>query len=239
MRYVGGKSKLARELSKVMLSISDGRDLYLEPFLGGASVFSEMAPHFQYSIGSDLSEDLVMMWDALYKGWTPPEEISEDDYANLKSSAPSPLRGLVGFGSSFGGKWFGGYARGGFTSSGDPRDYYKESRRSVLRTVAKLDRVRLDFENKDYRDYSVTNCIVYADPPYADTQGYDNVEAFSTDEFWVTMSEWSERGNTVFVSEYTAPPGWEPVWTKTHRQYLSKSSTTRETRTEKLFMLRT
>ena len=33
MRYVGGKSKIARKISAVMLEKSQGRDLYIEPFV--------------------------------------------------------------------------------------------------------------------------------------------------------------------------------------------------------------
>ena len=38
MRYVGGKSKIARKISAVMLEKSKERDLYIEPFVGGGSV---------------------------------------------------------------------------------------------------------------------------------------------------------------------------------------------------------
>jgi hypothetical protein len=35
------------------------------------------------------------------------------------------------------------------------------------------------------------------------------------------MDHWTDIGAHVFVSEYTAPPGWNPIWTKEQRRKVS------------------
>ncbi len=55
---------------------------------------------------------------------------------------------------------------------------------------------------------------MYCDPPCAGTEPYTKTCApFDHDAFWRTMRVWAERGAHVFVSEYTAPADWQPVWT--------------------------
>lgn len=52
------------------------------------------------------------MWQALQQGWQPPEIITKDEYYYVKEHKDEnpALTGFVGFGCSFGGKWFGGLA---------------------------------------------------------------------------------------------------------------------------------
>lgn len=70
----------------------------------------------------------------------------------------------------------------------------------------------------DYRD--VKTCagdVVYADPPYANTQRY-NAGTFDSRAFW----DWVRtRPFPVFVSEYAAPPDFAPVWSKQKMKLMS------------------
>lgn len=54
--------------------------------------------------------------------------------------------------------------------------------------------------------------VVYCDPPYADTNGYDGRSSktkFDSEAFF----SWAEsRPYPVFISEYQVPPGFSPVW---------------------------
>ncbi len=77
--------------------------------------------------------------------------------------------------------------------------------------------------------------LVYCDPPYADTGGYNSVKkshGFDDGKFWLTMDQWVENGATVVVSELTSPSWWKPF------AQIEKVSTLRysEVRTEKLFV---
>ena len=64
------------------------------------------------------------------------------------------------------------------------------------------------FEDIDYAEYDV----IYFDPPYANTKGYDKVK-FDFGRFHELLGRLVADGKTVFVSEYSQPPGFTRVAT--------------------------
>ena len=223
MRYLGGKSKIARQLAEII----GGGDLLIEPFVGGGAVTAVLAPRFNEVRAYDIHPDLILMWKDLQNGWEPPRTITEEQYAALKYAEPSALRGFAGFaGASWGGKWFGGYARG------DERNYADEAARSLARDIKKLGNVV--FTRADYRTLTPSpESVVYADPPYAGTTGYG--ECFDSKEFWVVMDSWANSGARVFVSEYSCPVNWQVVWQKLRTRDMKAHLTDAVKVTEKLF----
>lgn len=208
MKYLGGKTRLAKPIAALIVSMAEGRSTYVEPFMGGCSVLAEVAPKFGKVIGADAMPDLVMMWQEAQNGWVPPSSVTEEEYQTLRHADPSALRGYVGFQCSFSGKWFAGYSR---DNRGD--NYAAQGIRGLRRKSAKLQGVEIRLS--DYRELSDEinkNTVVYADPPYANTTGYLATGAFDSEEFWRTMDEWVERGARVLVSEYRAPDHWNEVW---------------------------
>lgn len=220
MRYIGGKSKLAKPINAEIRARMAGCHTYLEPFMGGGATAALNAPMFERAYAGDVSKDLILMWQAVKDGWLPRGGLTEDEYQALRSAEPSAQRGFAGFGCSFGGKWFGGMARGGFRSDGSPRDYSDEAARRIAKMapgIRALNEIRLC----DYRDWQPgTGWLVYADPPYHGTQGYGAVDTFISADFWSVMNDWAANGAVVLVSEYTAPDEWVPIWEKTHRRHL-------------------
>lgn len=134
MLYMGGKSRIAKELAATILSVTPRRDIYIEPFLGGGNSFLQLAPHFKIRFAGDVHEDLMLLWKAVQDGWQPPNTLSETDYKALQYAKPSALRGFAGFGCSFGGKWFGGYAR----SKKVKDNYYADHTARSLNEIAKV-----------------------------------------------------------------------------------------------------
>ena len=171
--------------------------------MGAAGIFSKMAPFFQNSVGADVHYDLMLMWKALQSGWIPQEHMTRDEHALLKTSKPSPLRGLVGFGASFRGRWFSGY-------SGDNRNTYMRSRISVIEDVSRMRHATLI--HADYRDHSPRRGdLIYCDPPYKDTMGFRETPLFDSEEFWATADYWAQKGAIVVVSELDAPKHWQSI----------------------------
>lgn len=211
MRYHGGKHLASRPIAAILADTDRAR--YLEPFVGGASVLAAIAPHFQTAVAADSSIDVILMWQAVTDGWTPPEDMSKEQYECLRHSPPSALRGFAGHACSFGGKWFAGYAA---PSKPRPRVPYGENfarsgSRSCVKKAAAFSNVT--WVVSDYRGWSPDQeWVVYCDPPYVRTTRHR--EQFDTDQFWMVMDQWSDRGAQVFVSEYEAPPGWACVWEK-------------------------
>lgn len=240
MRYIGGKSKIAKGIVGALIEHSHGAVYYYEPFVGGGSVLHEVAKsgQFLHCYASDISPDLIVMWNALYQGWAPPKELSEWDYNSLRHAAPSALRGLAGFGGSFGGKWFGGYARGGLQPNGKPRNHFGESARNARAIADSLPFGGVTFSHRSYDAINpIAGSVIYADPPYADSEGYSAAGQFDTKTFWVEAERWHRNGCAVFVSEYTAPDHWRCIWESAHRRSLAKPNQGRPMRTEKLFTL--
>lgn len=236
MRYVGSKKRLAPKILEVIQQLRGERNTYIEPFLGGANSFKVISPHFTVAVGIELCEDIALMWQAVRDGRVPPTEISEEEYEELRTGNPSARRGFVGFGGSFGGKWFGGYARGGFNSNGQPRNYQAESARAVLKNADTIKRAKII--HGDYSLAPVTSdCVVYCDPPYEGTIPYGAVGEFDSQRFWRTCEVWTRIGALVVVSEYTAPPGWSVIREFSHRQSVSMPNDRRET-IERLFMFK-
>lgn len=201
MKFQGGKYRHRAAIAKLILE--QGRDRYMEPFVGGANVLMEVAPHMPAQAG-DSHADLVLMWSAVADGWKPPSTVSEDEYRALKCAAPSPLRGFAGYAQSWAGKWFGGYARG------DGRNYADEARRAVLRQAPLI--ATAEFRNVGYEQWRPeADCVVYCDPPYQDTTNLAQCVSFDHSQFWQTMGQWTDQGAAVLVSERQAPAGWEPV----------------------------
>lgn len=208
MRYLGGKARLATRIVDAILADTTARDLWVEPFLGGASVLAKARPHFRHAIASDASPDLIACWSAVADGWDPPSVLTEDEYRAQRHAPVSALRGYVGFACSFGGKWFGGYAR-------DPkggRDMIVDAHSATVRKGRAL--AGTEFICGDYAELDPpAGAVVYCDPPYAGTTGYSAVGKFDHARFWDTMDAWSDRGCHVYVSELEAPDHWVPLLT--------------------------
>ena len=71
-------------------------------------------------------------------------------------------------------------------------------------------------------DYSkileYNNCVIYIDPPYANTKQYDISKDFPYLHFWETVRN-AAKNNYVFVSEQTAPNDFKSIWSlETARQ---------------------
>lgn len=247
MRYIGGKSKIAKQIAETILSIRPEREHYLEPFIGGGSVFAEMAPHFAKPVAGDIHPDLCLMWDAAFNhAWKPPAKLSQDEWEALKTADPSALRAFAGFGCSFGTKWFRGYARSN-GAGGAPRDHSAEASRSLLKVIAKI-KQPIEVVCQSYNLWQPKlGAVIYCDPPYAkhltDWESTSDLaygfDGFDYSAFWKKCEEWHADGCHVFVSEYQAPSNWHEVGSWEKRVTLKRVSESGQQRlaVERLFHL--
>jgi DNA adenine methylase len=174
---------------------------------------------------------LIAMLKGVQAGYELPETITEDQYQAIRSNkdADPILTGFVGFGCSFGGKWFGGYARDHKSST----NYAARSKRSLLKDMATLGGA--EFICGDYRKVPIPpGAVIYADPPYAGTTSY-TVGQFDSTEFWAAMRILAETGHTVYISEQSAPPDFVCVWEHPFTRTLDRNKENQFRVTEKLF----
>lgn len=207
MRYVGGKSRISGWVQVNLEPFISRNSRYLEPFVGGGAVLVRMAPLFEVVEAGDAHEDLILMWQAAQSGWTPPEHVTREEYEALRHAEPSALRGFVGFGASFSGKWFGGYVDQAWDNYHKrmTKPYAQAASRAVVKDAAKFSRVA--FKHRDYIEWQPSaGTLVYCDPPYAAGTGYSC--SFDPVQFWRTAETWASAGADVVVSEAEAPQGW-------------------------------
>ena len=202
MRYLGGKSRLRKKIAAVLHPLLTEGQFYYEPVCGACPVAPLIVARRR--ILSDAHAGLVAMWSAMQKGFVPPSDVSEDTYAAAKRGELSPeLTAFIGFGCSFGGKYFGGYAR----AAG--RNWADESRRACIRKAAAMSDA--EFSNVSYLGVvPPSGSVVYCDPPYDGTEGYAGTPPFDSAEFWNWVRQRSASCR-VIVSEYKAPPDFDCI----------------------------
>ena len=224
---MGGKSRISKQIAEVLNSAIDKDTPFVSLFCGSCAIESKVQADVK--ILNDKHPYLIAMWQALQNGWTPPDVVTKEEYYRVKANMDEnpALTGFVGFGCSFGGKWWGGYAK---DKRGD--DYCGQAKRGLLKDLSGV--VNATFTCLDYHDVEILDgAVVYCDPPYVNTTGY-TVGQFDTDEFWNYMRQISKRCD-VYISEESAPDDFECIWSKEKVRTLEKSDNVGRVKVEKLF----
>lgn len=231
---MGSKAKHAKEIINAIFNYSDLWEYqnWVEPFCGMCNLIPELK-QLKVRWMNDINPYIIGLFSALQKNWIIPERIDEETYKICKEYAkctfnPSvdekALIGFVGVACSYGGKWYGGYARGN-DGKGNPRNYCLESKNNLTKQIEKIkDFKEVLFSCKKYDEMYIPKhkSIIYCDPPYANTTGYK--DCFNSNKFWEWCEMLIEKGHKVFVSEYVAPDGWECIWQKEVNSSLTKDT---------------
>lgn len=215
VKILGGKYRTRNQicsfLSGVRSAIAEKKQRivpYWEPFVGGGWILEKMKGGPIYA--SDANGALIELWRSVVGGWQPPTRVIEFDYRLAKEGHYTAHEtAFIAIGCSFGGKWFGGYARDG---EGGTRNYAGEASRSLQYKANRFDK-SVHFFAADFLTCYVPayGCLIYCDPPYAGTTGYGNVPIWDVDKFWKRVRLFERRGHVVIVSEYEAPDDFSCV----------------------------
>ena len=227
MQYMGGKSRISKQIAEILNSAIDKNTPFVSLFCGSCAIESKVQADVK--ILNDKHPYLIAMWQALQNGWMPPDVVTKEEYYRVKANMDEnlALTGFVGFGCSFGGKWWGGYAK---DKRGD--DYCGQAKRGLLKDLVGIQSAT--FTCLDYRDLEIPDgAVVYCDPPYVNTTGY-TVGQFNTDDFWDYMRQISKRCD-VYISEESAPNDFECIWSKEKVRTLEKNDNVGRVKVEKLF----
>lgn len=253
MQYLGGKSRLAKEiaahleacaqqLSTLGVIMKSGYAQIEDRFCGALSVAA--AIKHRPLICSDANAALICTLKKVQEGWNPPLDLSEEEYKALKkrNDSTDPMTAFAAAGCSFGGKWWGGYARQRVAVWNKGRQTYNYAA-GAARSLINKTRKPAQFEIicRDYReDLFKKTCrprVVYFDPPYRDSVGYPAVGDFDHDEFWNLAGQLARSGVVVRVSEYAAPDGWISACSFGQKQILGRSRGAKKVREDHLFKL--
>lgn len=185
-------------------------------------------------VAGDANYYLIALWKAVQLGWRPPERVTKEQYAFIRKNKylfPAHLVGFVGFGVSFGAKFFGGYARVSVSADGREKNHAAESARAVMRQAAQIKDVT--FMHREYNRLPVPpGSIIYCDPPYAGTTTYKNC-TFEHGAFWQWCRDMG-KAHRVYISEYAAPSDFKCVFEFEYGTVLGKRAD--KPRIERLFV---
>lgn len=232
MQYLGGKTRVAKEILPIILADRKEGQYFVEPFCGGCNVTAKVLGN---RIANDSNEYLIAMFEGLVSGERYPNIIGRELYDDVRECFRSGsdkydmgFIGWVGFMASYRAIFFKGYS-GTTLSKGKPHDYIAEAMRSIMRQIPKLQGV--EFRTGDYKNLLIPDgSIIYCDPPYMNTAGYS--DGIDYDEFWQWCRERVYDGHKVYISEYQAPDDFIIIWQKPIQNCISLNKKT----TEKLFI---
>lgn len=196
VQYLGGKKRLAKHIAAVLEQHREPHARFVDVFAGSLAITAAMSGE---RVANDGCTPLITLYRAWSIGWRPSIVIDERVYQLIREKADpfDPLTAFAGFGLSYGGKWFGGFARD--HSSG--RDYARTATQSLDKYVSACKGVH--WSNLDFRDIEIRpGDLVYCDPPYRGTTQYGYFDGFNYEGFVTTVQRWADMGATVFVSEY-------------------------------------
>lgn len=195
MVYMGSKSRIAKYIVPIIQSYV--KDVYIEPFVGGANVIDKIQCPIR--IGYDSNKYLIALWQNRERVTFLPDTLYREEYSKVRDSKDAYAAwyvGAVGFFASYNGRFFtGGYG----ISEKSGRNRWLERKHNFLAQ----DVSGVKFKWSDYREANIPDgCTVYCDPPYKSTQKYS--DAFDSNAFWSWASSLAQRC-TVLVSELTCP----------------------------------
>lgn len=222
MRYLGGKSRIAKKLAARIREIVPDAPAYWDPFCGGLSMSVALSAYAPV-LASDACAPLIALYEAVRDGWVPPSEVDRETYATARALPDSdPMKAFCGFACSFSGLWFQAYdgaktshvmrtrTKGELICHNDPAG---AAAKGLVRDVPRV----ADFARCSWLDIAPapTDAVLYLDPPYAGTTGYAGAPPFDSASFLARVREWSAFAH-IFVSEYSFPLG-EIAWSATSR----------------------
>lgn len=221
MRYLGGKARIAKEITDLINNYVRQNQTYYEPFVGGCNIFPLIdAPK---KVAADINQSIILFYQALAKGWVPPTYCSKEEYTLLKKAEPSPLKGFIGMSCGFGGVFMGTYAK-----DDKGRNYCLNGHNTAMKLQQQLNTSDTFIHGSyDILTYE-PNSLIYCDPPYQDTTGYGGSK-FDHDKFFAWARNMHEQGHTILLTEYTAPPEYRPLYQWHRKNALHHAKTATET----------
>lgn len=224
IQYFGGKQRISKQLSQYLNSQLKDSQPFVDLFCGSCNIITKINDN-RVRIANDKHKYLISMWKELQNGWIPPTKLSRQEYKYLKENKNDKpyLTGFVGFGCSFAGKWFGGYAYS------DKRNYCLNAYNSVLNKLKNLKNVM--FYNLDYSEVDMPKgSLVYCDIPYKNTTQYCKAEVgeFNHEDFYKWVRDNSDKYD-IYISEYkkNIPKDFEIVWEIESKQDIRNSKNER------------
>lgn len=234
MHYLGSKARHAADIIAFTQSKRKTGQTYCEPFVGGGNMMCRVPADLGPRIGNDYNFHMVQLLDQVGNhGWLPPETMTEKEWKVIARTqkkppmAEGPEAALFAFaatGPTFGSVWFGAWAN---DYEGKEGTRYRQSRDAAIKDAPGLKGVKFyhsangggDFKNLTKNGLIPPESVIYCDPPYVGTTGYDGammkitvgadagMNTWKAYNFWKWADKLVDEGHTVYASEYKGPLG--------------------------------
>jgi len=229
---MGSKRRIASELNAIMQPYYNDYGVYVEPFVGGANMIKKVS--HPNRIGYDSNEYIISYFNALKDCWLPPKDVSEELYKDIKNNKdkfPKELVCFVGICCSFGGKWFGGYARDKVGNRNFANEGYNYAIKKDLPYIKDI-----KFYHKSYQELEfIEPTLIYCDPPYRNVTAYK--DKFDHEQFYEWCHRQKSNRHKLFISEYNMPNDFTCIWSKEQAIYLDNNTNTPQHKIERLYTL--
>lgn len=234
MKYMGSKSRIAKEILPIILKDRKQNQYYVEPFCGGLGTFDKVSGP---RIANDNNKYLIAMWNGLKENNPRPYEITKELYSKARTEFNNGTNfefndfeiGWIGFMGSFNGRFYDG----GYSGKTEKRNYIDEQIRNTEKQIPNLSGAIFTFGDYDGIIYP-KNSIIYCDIPYKGTKQYTTSKDFNHSKFWEWCRIMTKYGHKVFISEYNAPNDFKCIWSK---QVTNSMNTTKTSKPiERLFI---
>ena len=234
MKYMGSKSRIAKNILPIILKNRKDNQYYIEPFVGGCNMIDKVS---NPRMAIDNNKYLIAMWKGLQDNIERIYNIPKELYSDIRNSYNTKngiysdfIIGWVGFSASFNGRFFDG----GYSGKTKDRDYIKEQIKNIENQIPYIQGI--EFYSGDYKTINYPlNSIIYCDPPYQNTKQYSTSKNFNYEEFWEWCRLMKSQGHQIFISEYQAPCDFICVWEKEVTNSMNTTLTYKPI--EKLFTL--
>ena len=205
---------IAKELLKIILHNRKPEQAYIEPFVGGCNMIEHVKGK---CIAGDNNKYLIALLKGLQERRSRMYCITKEDfnlaYLDYKNGTNKYFDnytiGWICYMASFSGKGF----HAGYCNTTNGRNYIAEKVANVMKQRLKL--AHISFHHCHYMNLLANvpdNSIIYCDPPYEGTTGYDKY--FNHEQFWQWCREMKALGHDIYISEYSAPSDFKCVWQK-------------------------
>lgn len=210
MVYQGSKRKYAKFIVPILQEelYKYRPTAFIDACCGGCNIIDKINYHTKIAI--DNNPYLIELYKYAVKGGHLPTDITKEEFYERKANPDTEPLWRTAFVGILGSFLSGGFHKGYINlKEGSKRNQKIERIKNFQSQIPLLRDIH--FLCKDINDLDVHNCLIYIDPPYKGTSGYDNSKDFDYEKFWNTVRRLS-KNNIVYVSEESAPDDFEAVW---------------------------
>ena len=208
MQYIGSKRRLVKYLKPIIECYLKPGMKYLEPFVGGANMITEI--DWDKKIGADINASLINLLIHFRDNDPKFFNVSKEQYyyfkEKYKNGAVDWIIGYVGFFTTYLCKFYGSYDNNESRTKAAFNSLYKQSKKDGFK--------KIKFINASFEKLKITNSLIYLDPPYRNTTKYTYTKQMDYDLLWKKCWEWSNGNNIILLSELEAPDFFDCIFEK-------------------------